>query len=228
MSGISEYWYTRKEMPEEEKSRIKGLVKGEAAGSFEIRGKKYTLLKVDGRTFRAVFIENRKYLFRGDHTAPPDENDYMDSQNFLTEDGLAGFSVTARGWLVSLFSNLETCGFAGAVRQFVTERAYKLVCIAADSEEGNGLVRFYRECYGFRKYAATINDTEIMRQYYGDEFMDTFIFHNGTPFHIFMIGKDAAGEEGEIKQFQDYFAAEAYVEETVILKREERSGEAVT
>ena len=82
MCVTSEYWYTRKAIPEEEKKRIRSLVKGETAGTFTIRGKEYTLLRVDGRTFRAVFLENRKYLFRGDYTAPPDENDYMDSRNY--------------------------------------------------------------------------------------------------------------------------------------------------
>ena len=213
------YWYVKKAMPKKEKDRIKSLVKGEVVGAFEIKGKKYTLLKVSGRTFRSVFVENRKYLFRGDYTAPADENDYMESQNYLTEDGLAGFSVTGRGWLVSLFSNLESAGFARAVRDFVTDRAYKLVCIVADTEEGNGLVRFYKECYGFREYVTTINDSEIMRKYYGNKFMDSFISHNGNPFHIFMIGKDASGEDGEVKHFQDYFEAEAFVEKTVIRKK---------
>lgn len=218
MSSISAYWYERKRMPKEERERIKRIiVRGESVGTFEIDGQTHQLLKVDGNVFRDVFIENRKYLYKGDYTAPSNENDYLDSTNYLSEDGFAGFSITDKGWLVSLFSNYREGGFAKAIKPYVINHAYKLVCIVANTDEGNGLVDLYKNVYGFRKYATTINDIDIMRKHYGDEFIDSFVSKNGTPFHVFMIGKNAVGEGNEIKRFQDYFEAEAYVDRTVVL-----------
>lgn len=217
MSGTSEYWYEKKKMPNEEKEKIRDMVNGERVGTFMIDGIEKQLLEVDGNVFQRVFIENRRFLYKGDYTAPSDENDYLDATNYLADDGLAGFSISDNGWLVSLFSNYGKGGFAKAIREYVVNNAYKLVCIVANTDEGNGLVELYKNLYGFRKYATTINDTDIMRKYYGDEFIDTFVLQNGTPFHVFMIGENAISEENEIKRFQNYFEAEAYVERTVAL-----------
>ena len=216
--GTSFYWYEKREMPEEEKKRIRQLIKGEPVGTFEIGGTTHQLLRVDGNLFRTVFIENQIYLYKGDYTAPSEENDYLDSTNYLSDDGLAGFSITDTGWLVSLFSNYSQGGFAKAIRPYVVDKAYKLVCIVANTDEGNGLVELYRDLYGFRKYASTINDIQVMREHYGDEFIDAFVSRNGVPFHIFMIGANAEGCGDGIRRFHDYFEAEAYVEKTVHLK----------
>ena len=217
MSSTSEYWYERKEIPPEEKQKIKKLAKGKPVGTFQIDGTEHQLLEVSGEVFRKAFIENRKFLYKGDYTAPSNENDYSDSTNYLSEDGLAGFSITDTGWLVSLFSNYRKSGFAEAIKDYVKKKAYKLVCIVADTEEGNELVELYKKLYGFRKYVTTINDLEIMRRYYGDEFIHHFVTYHGIPFHIFMIGPNAVGEESEIRRFDDYFEAEAYVDRTVSL-----------
>lgn len=171
--------------------------------------------ETDGTVFKNVFIANRRFLYKGDYTAPPEENDYLGAKNYLTEDGLAGFSVTGSGWLVSLYSNYGKSGFARAVREYVVPDAYKLVCIATDTDRDNRLIRLYESVYGFRIYARTINDTEVMEEHYGRDFIANFISANGTPFHVFMIGAQAAGNGHEIKEFKDYFEAEAYVDKTV-------------
>ena len=54
-----------------------------------------------------------------------------------------------------------------------------------------------------------------MRKYYGEEFINAFTARNGTPFHVFMIGPEAVAVNNDILQFEDYFEAEAYVENTV-------------
>lgn len=125
-------------------------------------------------------------------------------------------AITNEGWLVSLFSNYREGSFAKSVKDLVIRDAYKLVCIVADTDDGNRLVDLYEKHYGFRKYAATINDTDIMRKCYGDEFIDSFLLNNGVPFHVFMIGKNATGSgQAGIRRFEDYFEAEAYVDQTV-------------
>ncbi len=216
MSNISDYWYKRMGVPQAERERIKSLVVGEQCAEFELENETKKLIQVDGECFKSVFIENRKYLYKGDYTAPPYENDYSYASNYLSEDGLAGFSITHDGWLVSLFSNYDKRGFSKSIKKFVIGKAYKLVCIVANTDEGNALVELYQRLYGFRKYVSTINDIDVMRIHYGDEFIDNFIMRNGTPFHVFMIGKNAVGiGEDEHKRFEDYFEAEKYVDDTV-------------
>ncbi len=220
MERVSAYWHVKMPIPPEDKEKIRSMVKGEEVKMLSVGDSTVQLLKVNGNVFRNVFVANRAFLFKGDYTAPPGENDYLDADNYLTADGLAGFSVTHDGWLVSLYSNYSEGGFAKAVKEFIVGKAYKLVCIVADTVEGNGLVELYSSVYGFRKYARTINDIKVMREHYGDEFMDSFTEKNGTPFHIFMIGDEAYGvhnhtEIDRIPAFDDYFEAEAFVEQTV-------------
>ncbi len=217
MVALSEFWYEKKDLPDGTLEYLRSVVYGEPAGTFITDGEVRRLLKVRGEIFKTVFTENRKYLFRGDYTALPDENDYSNASNYLSEDGLAGFSVTDNGWLVSLFSNQSRPGFAAAVREYIIRDAYKLVCIVTDKAEDNKLVRLYEQLYGFRIYAETTDDTSVMRRYYGDEFIDAFVSRNGTPFHIFMIGCNAEGEGTGVRCFEDYFEAEAYVDKTVRL-----------
>lgn len=96
------------------------------------------------RVFSRVHREQEVSL-QGECTAPSDENDYTDCSSYLTEDGLAGFSVTGTGWLVSLYSNYNERGFARAVRDHIVRDAYKLVCIVSSEEDGSGLVRMYED-----------------------------------------------------------------------------------
>ena len=211
----SRYWYERISIPDSILQKIKSVVTGIKIDTLEFSGLKKDLLLVDGRVFRDVFYINRKYLYKGEFTAPSFENDYTFSKNYLTDDGLAGFSITTDGWLVSLFSNYSKGGFADAILKYVLKDAYKLVCIVADTDSDNRLVELYENLYEFRKYAKTVNDTEIMKSHYGDKFMDEFIAQNGIPFHVFMIGKNThcLGKGGKV--FNDYFEAKNYVDKTV-------------
>lgn len=214
MDNFSEGWYKKIAISLEDKQRISAMCEGEIVDELKFGGVERKLLKVNADVFARVFIANRKFLLRGDYTAPPDENDYINATNYLTEDGLAGFAITDDGWLVSLFSNYEYRGFAKSITSYV-QKAYKLVCIVADTDENNGLIDVYHSLFGFTKYVRTCNDTNIMREYYGDEFIDNFVKMRGKPFHIFMIGKNAVGEGENGRVFEDYFEAEQYVNDTV-------------
>ena len=155
---LSEYWYAKATMPDSMRANIGALVSGDFAGDISLGRSTTRLLKVDGEVFGRVFTMNREFLYRGDYTAPSDENDYRNADNYLTEDGIAGFSITETGWLVSLFSNCSERGFARAVAGFVSPRAYKLTCIVTDKNPGGGLIELYEKCYGFRPYARTIDE----------------------------------------------------------------------
>ena len=204
-------------IPADVKKSLSGLVKGEYIKTITIDSYQRKLLKVDGKTFKSVFVVNRIYLQNGEYTAPPDENEYIESSNYLTEDGLAGFSISPTGWLVSLFSNYTFSGFAASVNSIIREKASKLVCIVSDSLEENRLVKHYKECFGFRVYARTTDDTEIMTIYYGREFISNFISRHGKPFHVFMVSELAKTVNEEIAVFNDYFKAEEFVERTVLV-----------
>lgn len=212
----SSYWYSRTGIPQHVLSCLKEMTTGTETAILTIGGNRIGLLSVSGTVFRKAFSINREYLFRGDYTAPPEENDYDSSVNYLTEDGLAGFSITSSGWLVSLFSNYEYPGFAHSVKKIITEKASKLVCITASSCHENKLVELYKQCFGFRIYAKTKNDSQIMAQCYGTDFVRDFQQKRGTPFHIFMIGAKAKPTVIPcIKEFEDYFIAEDFVDRNV-------------
>lgn len=209
------YWYTKRTIPKAARNKIRQMTAGKVVDEIEFSGIRRKLLEVSGAVFKPLFIENRRYLYKGEFTAPSIENDYLNSRNYVTEDGLAGFSLTGSGWLVSLYSNYTEKGFARAVKDHIIKSAYKLVCIVSEQEGSDGLVRMYEDLYGFRKYARTINDTVVMGEHYGDEFIQKFIKENGAPYHIFMIGKDAVGVTDSYPEFEDYFVAEKYVDDTV-------------
>ena len=160
------------------------------------------------------FLQNRSYLYDGEFTASSDENNYNGSDNYLTEDGLAGFSISKSGWLVSLFSNYDYGGFAKSIKKHITDNANKLVCIVTGEYKENKIVDMYKNIYGFNVYAKTRNDTEIMRKYYGDEFVDSIISNKGIPYHVFMV-RGNLEENHEVMEFDDYFEAESYVDNII-------------
>lgn len=215
MDTISAYWYEKMNMPESAVTAIKAMVTGETVGVLNIDGHEVELLKVSGDVFGRVFLENRKYLYQGDYTAPSEENDYNESVNFVTEDGLAGFSVTKDGWLRSLYSNYQWKGFAYAIKEYILSYAYKLVFIQGDDDKSGGLQRLYETAFGFRAYVRTSDDTRILGEYYGTDFIENFVEHAGMPYHIFMIAADATGDNNPEGPFEDYFVAKKYVDDTV-------------
>ena len=52
MEKVSQYWYEKKAMPEEEKKKIKAMVQGTVIDSICLGDEKIRLLKVDGSVFR--------------------------------------------------------------------------------------------------------------------------------------------------------------------------------
>lgn len=220
MATNSNYWYNKAEMPKREKNKIAKMVRGTIVDYISIGGEDVALLEVEADIFKKVFIANRRFLYNGEYTAPPDENDYSNASCYLTQDGLGGFAITTSGWLVSVFSNYFVKGFSQAIKKHILPRAYKLVCIVSKDNQGHSLVDLYEKQFHFRVYATTIDDEMIMRQYYGDEFIDSFVQGQGKPYHVFMIGEHAEGENPTILHFEDYFEAEEYVDRTVHLKEE--------
>jgi len=171
------------------------------------------LLRVTGTAFEKAFSANRAKMERGVFLAPAKDNDYTDRENYLTPDGRAGFSISADGWIGSLFSTIPGRKFIQGIAPIVRERAEKLVCICVKNPERPGdhgaLVAAYRKAFGFSIAAMTVDDHVVMGKYYGAAFISQFIREFGMPYHVFMTRREPPQPP---RIFSDYFEAEAYVE----------------
>lgn len=203
----SRYWHSKIEMPKKEKETLKSLIYGTPALLINAGYNQISLLKVDARLFKTVFSKNRKYLYMGDLTADPDENNYDNAENYISDDGLAGFSISENHWLVSLFSNRRQGGFLKLTGDFIKNKADKLVFISA-SRVSDSLLSSYSKNLGFYIAAKTSDDTKIMTEYYGDEFMENFVSYHGNPYHIFMTKT----KQQTILEFDHYFDAYNYID----------------
>ena len=163
----SPYWYTIIRMPDNLRKTIKDKVQGTPITPLTFGGISRNLLMVDAITFAEVFTLNRPYIFHGEYTAPATENDYANAENYLTSDGLAGFSISSNGWLMSLFFNTEENGFLKASAGIIREKARKLVCIVSEDQK---LVDIYK-AIGYHVVATTTDDISLMREYHGDRFV---------------------------------------------------------
>ena len=177
------------------------------------------LVKAAPDVFRAAFAAARPVLPFGEFTVPPDRYDYENAENFLTEDGLAGFSAGKNGWLMSLFSILPERGFLRAVAPIMREAGNKLNCMVGANCTLH-LVEAY-EAAGFFKCAETVDDAALLRKLYGDRYVDDFIRDFGTPSHVFMVNRDwrdlgsvdapeAIGLNGGVPVFPDYYSGKSY------------------
>ena len=179
--------------------------------TLEADGVKIVLRCVDGETFRKTFAEKRAGMKRGCFLAPPEDNDYDQQENFLTDDGDAGFSITGDGWLVSLFSTQPGRGFVKCVAPLMREKVVRLGCICTREpgrEAREPLVETYKRDLGFYVAARTLDDHVVMGEYYGEEFISRFMQEFGTPYHVFMTRKEPPAPA---PTFDDFFEAEAYV-----------------
>ena len=208
---MNKNWHFRKKIPNYIKKKIKHILdidkNNQSSYIFNCCDNTYKLLKVSAKTFADVFFINRKYLFNGDFTASNKRIDYNNSENYLTDDGLAGFAITKNGWLISLFSNKQERGFLHVIK-FFTDKFQKLVCLSGEKE--NKLVSLYKEILDLIPCAETIDDENVMRKYDGEDFVDEFIAFHGKPHHIFMIKKNIKFEKNKV--FVDYFSAYKYVD----------------
>lgn len=209
---INSYWYERQPVPEEIKTELNEMTVGEKVQKLCFdNGMTLSLVKVNGTVFKEIFTLNREYLYMGDHTAPPAENDYIHSNCYVVENGLAGFAITKDKWLVSLFSNLEVRGLLPCIKSIIRQQATKLVCVMSGDYRDSKLVTSYMENLNFMPFAKTRNDTQIMCKYYGTDFVNTFQQHYGNPYHLFMVNQSMYKSNSNIYVLDDYFDTENFV-----------------
>ena len=195
---------------------------GEQETILELEGRRIRLIQAHADTFRNAFAKARPVLRFGEFTVPPDRYDYERADNFLTEDGLAGFSVSRAGWLMSVFSILPERGFLRAAGPVMRTAADKLNCMVGAGGTDR-LVASY-EAVGFVVCAVTVDDEVLLRRLYGDPYVDRFLREHGSPHHVFMVNRDwrklsrfsvpeAVGYSGDIPVFQDYYTGKQYTAE---------------
>lgn len=205
-----EYWYKKREIPRAERKKIKELVFGERICEIHPGdGKAVKLYKVSDDCFHRLFELNRLFLYRGDFTAPADENDYRQGYSLVTESGLAGLYVTTDGWLISVYSNEKWSGFVRLTAGLIKEKVKKVVCIVAGDALLSGLVQLYMDSFDLKVVAVTIDDRERMIEYYGEDFIKDFSAHHGIPHHVFLGRKNI--DVNSVRNFADYFEALDYV-----------------
>ena len=134
-----------------------------ADGLLENTGDFKIFKDVDGQTFRDIFEIARAHLKFGEclDLHPLDTVDhgdwtevgYNDTRNFLSSDGLSGFSITKDGDLISVFNlNLTKKGFLRSIAPFIKENAKTLDCYVINKEFSGSktdLQELYNDVFGF-------------------------------------------------------------------------------
>jgi len=148
---------------------------------------------VDGPLFHDIFEISRNYLRNGElvdlHTVETTEDGigYNDCYNYLSEDGLSGFSITPDGDLISVFNLNTERGFLKTIAPIVKERAKTLDCYASQNQN---LMVMYETIFGFK--TASIMDYNMEYDH------DNIAENHGMPKVAFMVNTES---DVEVKNF---------------------------
>ena len=160
---------------------------------------------VDASLFHDCFEISRKYLRNGElvdlHDIETTEDHgigYKYCDNYLSEDGLSGFSITPDGDLISVFNLNAEKGFLKTIAPIVKEKAKTLDCYASPNQN---LMAMYEKIFGFK--TASLMDYNM--KYDHDDIAKN---HNKPPV-AFMVNTES---DIETRQFtkDEYDEAVAY------------------
>ena len=175
-------------------SRNNGLRNGNGLLNLNSKGNQFNIYEgVNGSLFHDVFEMAKKYLKHGElvdlHGIQTTEDGigYNDCYNYLSEDGLSGFSITPDGDLISVFNASGKSGFLRAIAPIVKEKAKTLDCYNSPNQP---LMNMYSTLFGFK--AASVMD-------YNMEFdHDNIAENHALPQIAFMVNTD---EDVETRAF---------------------------
>jgi hypothetical protein len=159
---------------------------------------------VDGNTFRDVFEIARTYTRNGElvDLHPVESNDYEtgynDTKNFISKDGLSGFSITKDGDLISVFNANNKRGWLRAIAPEIQKNAKTLDCYMSENQP---LQKMYEKAFGFK--VASVMDYNMEYDH------DDIAKNHNMPQVAFMVKTD---KDIETKHFNkdQYDEAEAY------------------
>ncbi len=127
---------------------------------------------VDAETFHDVFEIVQKYLENGDAVDVHGVADYEGNKNFLSKDGLSGFSITPDGDLISVFSMGER-GFLRTVKEAISENGAKtLDCFDSPIQP---LPKIYEKTLGFKTASVLDFNYELLKSEHGQAYADYFV-----------------------------------------------------
>lgn len=161
---------------------------------------------VDGQTFHDIFEIVRTYLKNGElvdlHNVKTTDDGigYNDTENYLSEDGLAGFSITKEGDLISVFNNSDRRGWLKTIASNEEIMSRIRTLDAYDSDQ-QSLPAMYKKALGMK--VASLMDWNQ------DYDHDDIGVNHGNPKVAFMVKTDG---EVIMRNFgkDDYDGAVAY------------------
>lgn len=159
---------------------------------------------VSGGVFHDIFNVARNYLENGelvdvhDIKTTTESIGYEDCTNYLSEDGLCGFSITPNGDLISVFNVSGEKGFLKTIAPVVKESASTLDCYISEKQN---LQKMYSRIFGFK--TASIMDYNMEYDH------DNIAVNYHNPQVAFMVNTD---ENIETRHFSknEYNEAVAY------------------
>ena len=169
------------------------------------KGNQFNLYQnVDGELFHDVFEIARSYLRNGELVdlhgvnTTDDGIGYNDCFNYLSEDGLSGFSITPDGDLISVFNASGKPGFLNAIAPQVKEKVKTLDCYNSSNQP---LMGMYSKIFGFK--TASVMDYNMEYDH------DNIAENHGNPQVAFMVNTEA---EVETRHFtkEQYDEAKTY------------------
>jgi len=160
----------------------------------------YNMFKgVDGQTFRDMFEVARAFTTNGELVDLHSVEDYNNFTNYLSDDGLSGFSITPEGDLVSVFNAKSISGKAGflhAISDIVKREAKTLDCYNSKNQP---LAQMYSQIFGFKPVAYMDYNMEYDH--------DNIAMNHNNPQVYFMANTN---KDIELKKFDDWDKAKAY------------------
>lgn len=167
MSYESWNFYLRGGKNEAVQRRVASVLRGEMDawsrsggsynGSVTLQGKNTQFNMYEGvepELFHDVFAVARKYLENGElvdlhevETTDDHGVGYKYCYNYLSDDGLSGFSITPDGDLISVFNAGEKRGFLKAISDIVKSKATTLDCYASPNQNLSGM---YERFFSFK------------------------------------------------------------------------------
>lgn len=142
---------------------------------------------IDGKIFRDVFKEVYTFLDGNLNVDILEESAYKNNINYLSEDGLSGFSITPDGDLVSVFNASPQRGFLKDIAPFIKENVKTLNCFQGPN---NPIAKMYMKAFGFKIASILDFNYDIFSKDKGQEFADSFVSQYGETPAVFMINPE--------------------------------------
>ena len=130
---------------------------------------------VDADTFHDTFEIVQKYLPNGDAVDVHSADEYKNCKNYLSENGLSGFSISEDGNLISVF-NLGETGFLRTVAPIIKKEAKFLDCFQSERQP---LADMYQKTLGFKPVSELEFNYDILKEDKGKEYADFFVDNRG-------------------------------------------------